>query len=54
MDEDELTVEVMANYNNLETRLWELTGDFESEDFEAITIEFREMPQLSAKDEELA
>ena len=35
MDEDDLTVEIMDNYNNLETRLWELTGGFEAETFEA-------------------
>jgi len=41
MDEDDLTVEDMDNYNNLETRLWELTGGFEAEDFEATNLRSR-------------
>ena len=46
MDEDDLTVEDMDNYNNLETRLWELTGGFEAEDFEVELVSVDSQPLI--------
>ena len=48
LDEEELTDEVMANYLNLESRLFDLTGTFGAESFEA-NIFTDMMPNMEKK-----